>query len=53
MGFAGDRLVASAIGDDCGTYRLSRPCYFEMDLATSEGRRIGYWTALELLESGN
>ena len=43
MGFAGDRLVAAAIASGCGgSYRLGRPCYFEMDLATYEGRRISY-----------
>ena len=50
VGFADDKLVAAAIGDDCGTYRLGRPCYFEMDLATYEGRRIAsFRKARELL----
>ena len=53
-GFAGDRLVAAAIASGCvGSYRLGRPCYFEMDLAAYEGRRISYRTARELLDSGN
>ena len=53
MGFAGDKLVASAISDDCGTYRLSHRCYFEMDLTTYEGRHIAFWEARVLLGSAD
>ena len=53
MGFAGDKLMASAISDDCGTYRLSHRCYFELDLTTYEGRHISFWEAGELLESAD
>ena len=53
MGFAGDKLVASAISNDCGTYRLGDRCYFEVDLTTHGGRRIASWEARDLLASAD
>ena len=53
MGFAGDRLIASAISGDCGTLRLAVLCHFEVDLTTYEGRRLNVWEARKLVESAD
>ena len=53
MGFAGDRLIASAISGECGTLRLAYRCHFELDLTTYEGRRIYFREARELVESAD
>lgn len=44
LGLDGDKLFASAVTWDCGSVRLGRRCYFELDLSTFEARRISRWS---------
>ena len=47
LGLEDDHLVAAGVARLCGSVRLGRRCYFEIDLQSYEARRIRRWDRIK------
>ena len=53
LGLDDGGLIASAVTWSCGSYRLGRRCYFEIDLDDYEARRVSDWDRVEAVRAAD